>query len=581
MRRCGSIAVLILLAAAVVADAGCGAADGELDPEDLSVRDLLGVDPQVALRWTPAQRASARRVLDAALAAPVDGSAFAIASGGEATLGALVHGALVRVDVERERRGAAPVVVARIEQESPDVWVQPVRTNAVLVTRGAEVTFVASGWDDALAPLPARGAALIEQLASAAGRTPGAPDDADDAPVLLVQPAPRAPFAVAYVPSAELLLVNPVLLAALEPGDREHAASAPGATNGTSATSATSAPGATLATSAAAATSGGAAAKTGSLGNPYSFFGSLGECSAAQQQRCEACLPTTTCTPVTRDASDGNAECTALAADGGRGYYLLCLNVALAIRTVSSCVDGRAPAATCPQVFVGNQLASLEVNATFLDTPTCVAALDACLAEIYGAPASPFPTGPDGGVGTPPPPPRDVNVSCGDCSSDSSCDFSPQCDPQCDSSCQGGSCGDCSRGDGTASSSGGCGSCDSGGSSSGSGGDCSSCDSSSGSSCDSGGSSSSSGGSSCGSCDSGGSSSGGSSCGSSCDKSGSSGGGSGCSTAGRVPVVRAAVNLVSVGWACLPLIVLLAWRRRELRRLSHARARAAAAGGDA
>jgi hypothetical protein len=43
--------------------------------------------------------------------------------------------------------------------------------------------------------------------------------------------------------------------------------------------------------------------------------------------------------------------------------------------------------------------------------------------------------------------------------------------------------------------------------------------------------------------------------------------------------VRAAVNLVSVGWACLPLVVLLGWRRRELRRL--ARARAAAGEGGA
>jgi hypothetical protein len=48
-----------------------------------------------------------------------------------------------------------------------------------------------------------------------------------------------------------------------------------------------------------------------------------------------------------------------------------------------------------------------------------------------------------------------------------------------------------------------------------------------------------------------------------------------------VPVVRAAVNLVSVGWACLPLLVLLGWRRRELRRLAQQRARAATAGGDA
>jgi len=586
MRRCRVFATLLALATTV---SGCGAADGELDPTDLTVRDLLGVEPKLAVRWTARQRAGARRVLESALAAPVDAAAFAAPAGGEPTLGALVHDALVRADVERERHGAAPVLVSRIEHEAPDVWVQPVRA-AMPLQRASQAAppgaLQLSGWDDDVAPLPARGAALLLELAVAAGRD-------DDSSPLLVQPAPRAPFAVAYVASADLLLVNPVLLAALEPDAREHAfsaATAPRPQRG--------------ATSLAAepdvdAMAAAAVAAKGSLGNPYAFFGSLGECGEAQKQRCEACLPSSTCKPVTRDATDGNAECTMLAADSGRGYYLLCVNVALAIRTVSTCVEGRASA--CPQLFdAGNQLSQLTANAAFFDDATCVAALDACLGDIYGAPPGPYPIGSDAGPGPPPPAPRNVDVSCSDCNADATCNFDPQCDPQCDSSCQGGSCGDCSRGSGTgsgSSSGGGCGSCDSGGSSSSSSSGCDSgCGSGSGSSsssgsscsgCDSSSSSSSSSGSSCSSCDSSSSSSSsGSSC-SGCNSSSSSSssgsscssgsGGSSCSTVGRFPLARQAVNLVSVGWAFLPLVVLVLWRRRELRRAARARS----VGGDA
>src|SRR5690242_9062358 len=45
---------------------GCGA-DDSIDPGDLELRDLLGIDPAVAAQWTPRERASARNVLQAAL----------------------------------------------------------------------------------------------------------------------------------------------------------------------------------------------------------------------------------------------------------------------------------------------------------------------------------------------------------------------------------------------------------------------------------------------------------------------------------------------------------------------------------
>jgi hypothetical protein len=41
------------------------------------------------------------------------------------------------------------------------------------------------------------------------------------------------------------------------------------------------------------------------------------------------------------------------------------------------------------------------------------------------------------------------------------------------------------------------------------------------------------------------------------------------------------VNLVSVGWAFLPMLVLGLWRRRELRRLARARAASTPLGGEA
>ena len=49
--------------------AACGAADERIDPDDLALRDLLGVQPKVVASWDEAQRAAAREVLAGGLAA--------------------------------------------------------------------------------------------------------------------------------------------------------------------------------------------------------------------------------------------------------------------------------------------------------------------------------------------------------------------------------------------------------------------------------------------------------------------------------------------------------------------------------
>ncbi len=99
-----------------------------------------------------------------------------------------------------------------------------------------------------------------------------------------LQRAPRAPFAAAHVAGSGLLLVNPVVLAALEPDPaRPIELIAPLTTAPVAVEPPRPRP-----------------AKTEPLptpieplagpGNPYAFYGSVGECAAAEQDRCQACL---------------------------------------------------------------------------------------------------------------------------------------------------------------------------------------------------------------------------------------------------------------------------------------------------
>jgi hypothetical protein len=399
---------------------GCGAESG-VDPADLALRDLLGLDPQVAEAWGAEERAAAREVLERSL--------------GEGRLDE-------RSLDERDPLAAAAALDAELAARDEPPW--------------AALSIVADG-ERALvrreAPL-----GLAELAASAAGRA---------------RLTPRAPFAAAFLEDG-VVLVNPVVLAALGP-------------------------------------EGAVALAARASGNPYNFYGSLGECAAAERARCEACLPTATCARETRDAADGNSECQTLAASGGRGYYQLCANLSLAIRTVGGCVEDRSDCGY--DASAGNQLSRLSANDRFVDDDTCRGALDACLSRIYGGGGGDFPApprdaglAPDAAPTPPPPPPRELEIDCSDCGE--SCD----CDPQgCDTTCED----DCD--------------------------DCEGCDSD----CD-------------GDCD-------GDDCLTCAKACGSSGGGgsANCNVARRAPGQRRGVALA---WALLPLLVIEALRRREARR---------------
>ncbi|HSS03483.1 MAG TPA: hypothetical protein VLM79_40745 [Kofleriaceae bacterium] len=300
------------------------------------------------------------------------------------------------------------------------------------------------------------------------------------------------------------------------------------------------------------------------VGNPYSFYGSVAECAAAERSGCDDCLAQRTCTPIT-DIRDGDAECTQLAHQDGRGYFLICINLALAIDAVNACTARGSP---CPRdQRASESLASLEANAQFLDDPACAAPLDTCLAALYGAPAGGFP-GP--GAGGDSAPPRNTSVDCGDscggdssCDSDTGCEIYGSCDDSDETSCSdsedSSGCGDTSGGDAGGDSCSGdsedaCGSDDN-----------SSCDSSD---CGGGGdsdcgSSSSSGG------DCGGES-GGDCGGESGGDCGGSGGGGDCNVAAKHG--RTGMSLpITIAWAMLPIPIAMLVRRRAERRRARAR----------
>jgi hypothetical protein len=331
----------------------------------------------------------------------------------------------------------------------------------------------------------------------------------------------------------------------------------------------------------ASSASASAAAAANAAGNPYSFYGSVAECAAAQRDRCAECAATGTCTAIT-DLGNGNDECALLTANGGRGEYLICVNLALAIDAVASCAARSAPSCR-GDTAASASFARLAANAAFVDAAACAAPLDACLAALYGASGPGFPGPGSGGSGSPRP--RRTSISCDDslhddpnCDGDLECDADEMsCDAPYDGTCEdsneqsgcsdsgadgGGSCSSDGAGD-----SGGGDSCsgdgaDGGGDcSSGDGGDCSSGDGGDCSSGDGGGCSVGGGGADC----SGGG--GGGDC--------SGGGGGDCNVAsGRG---HTGVGLpVAIAWALLPLPFATIVRRRAERRRARTEADAEA-----
>lgn len=598
--REGNVRLRALIVLALAAGA-CNAADSRVDPADLELRDLLGVAPETAQRWDQGERARAAEVIHGALREVADPEV--VPGAVDDTVPAALR-VLGQYDRARAQRDADAAAVVRAEAADTGTSMTPIPM--ALPAEGVPQLAIAPvGFDGSLEEIYRGRAALLTAIAMAAGH----PDDT----TLEVRPARRATFAAAYLPGSNQLLINPIWLLVTEPdaGEPAGAFAAP----------------VSLIVDPAPVMVEPAADRVLAAGNPYSFFGSVGECAAAQRLRCETCLPSSSCIQESRDALDGNDECTQLGAEDGLGYFLFCANLSLAIATVADCALDAAP--QCGGVVTAsNQLAALDANRAYVEDMTCRSALDTCLTRIYGEPSNDYPVPTDAGPGPTPPPPRDTSPGCG--GSDVNCDFSPQCDNSCsdpdcgqsiqcnntcsnDTSCQGCGSDDGGGGGGCGSSEGsgggGCGSDDSSGSGGGcggsdsgsdSGGGCGGSDSSGGSSCDNScggsdsgggggcggdgcGGGSDSGGGGCGGGDSGGSCGGGDG-GGSCGGGGGSGGGSCEVTTRRAPRVHGLVLVsVTVVWALLPLPLLELLRRRERRRRSPApkRKRADQPGGDA
>jgi len=413
----------VLLSCVLVASACAG--DNRIDPSELELRDVLGMAPEIAMAWDPEQRASARQVIDAGMheAHPTPVHA-ALGKDGS------IANALASADAGRAKQRLSPMGVVELAVDRDEVQATPhLSTLAPRVTSPIELEL--AGWDrPGWSQLPARGLDVLTTIASDAGHHGGP---------IIVTPAPQLAVIAAYMPatpaSPARLLVNPVVLASLEPVVARTVAGS-------------------LKTGV-----GPHVVASDPVGNPYNFYTSIGACAAAQQQRCEACLPNNTCAPLS-GTGDGTAECMQLAADQGRGYSLVCINYALAIDTISSCTVSSAP--SCPfDANAGQSLSSLQKNSDFLDRPDCAGPLDSCLANVFGA-----------GAPSSNPPPGNTSTDCSSSACDaSSCDSSG-CDGSCaDSSGSTGADSGCSSGD----SSSGCGDCSSDSSNSGcdsSGGDC-------------------------------------------------------------------------------------------------------------
>jgi hypothetical protein len=548
----------------------CGAGETRIDPADLELRDLLGLSPDVALEWTADQRAAARKVI--ATGFDEEEPATQIALVDAPTADERTAATLAALDAKRDAAGAKAlglVTVASvplgIDATAHAAHHARLATTTGVVSPAIEIV-LANEWDaHPWSRLPARGLDVLTALADDAGHHGGP---------LTVAPSSRLTVIASYTGGdSPRLLVNPVALAALEP-DRDEVAIAAQLDRATPVAGP-----ARMATpeSPYAPVTDEAKKVAAAGGNPYSFYGSIGECAAAQRTRCEACLPGNNCEPITN--TDGNTECNRLAEDDGRGYFLMCANLAIAINSVNTCALDNAP--NCPHdETAANRFDALEANAAYVDDPACGQPLDKCLSDIYGAPDQQFPTFSDGGVAPAPTEPRDTSVDCGDGCSNSqtnNCDFSPNCNVQgpscnnslsCDSTCSdsnsGGnsSCDSCN--DDTSSSSSGdsggdCGSCDS---------DSSSSSSSSNSGCDS---SSSSGNDGCGGGDSScGGGSGDSGCGGGGCNSSSSSSNSSCNVARKDdPKGESGPGwtlVLSLGWAFAPIPVAGLIRRRSKKR---------------
>src|SRR5450631_1238948 len=195
----------VLLSCVLVASACAG--DNRIDPSELELRDVLGIAPETAMAWDSGQRESARQVIDAGMheahPAPVHASLGQDRS---------ISSALAVVDAGRAKQRLSAMGVVELALEGDDLRATPhLSTLAPRVTSPIELEL--AGWDrPGWAQLPARGLDVLTTIASDAGHRGGP---------IIVTPAPQLAVIAGYIPatstSAARLVVNPVLLASLEP----------------------------------------------------------------------------------------------------------------------------------------------------------------------------------------------------------------------------------------------------------------------------------------------------------------------------------------------------------------------------
>ena len=412
------MAVVCLLIAA------CGAADERVDPGDLALRDLLGVQPKVVAGWDEAQRAAAREVLAGGLAAREAVALAAPLADDEAALvRALAASDAVLDDAGDDARGLVVVTAARRELAVID---SPTAT-ALLVAEPADPA-VSLDLDPRAWTCPEPPCDLAVLAALAVDAAPGAP---------LVRVRPVAQLATIAAMTAgddgvPILLVNPVVTAV----GVEAAGGAIGA----------GAVGATMARTAPA------------LPPPpltrgaWTYGATRSACATTVASDCATCLGGGLCEPVWGSVS-GMEACTMLEADPGRNYDLVCINLAVSLADIRACVQGRAPSCAIDDNAI-DLPAELANNANFLDDATCAAALEACLSELYGT------GGGSDGCGA------CDGCDCGGCddnSGNNGCNSNDQnMDNNCNG-CNGGGCNDsgggCNGGGGGCNGGGGNGSC--------------------------------------------------------------------------------------------------------------------------
>jgi len=170
----GPCAVLCCLIAAC-------AADHRVDPNDLELRDVLGIAPDVALTWSADERAAARQVLEAGMRSVATSPAVDAPVGRAPTLDRSLATALAAADATRAQRREAPLGVVSLAVGHDHLHASA-RVSTLAPRRGPATELQLAGWQRrGWGPLPSRGIDVLTTIAADAGHRGGP---------LLVTPAP-------------------------------------------------------------------------------------------------------------------------------------------------------------------------------------------------------------------------------------------------------------------------------------------------------------------------------------------------------------------------------------------------------